>query len=67
MTKGNTDLANELLEQHVKFEMAALKGAKLRKFVENEVSELLNYANDVTLGRITSEEQVMGVIQRIVV
>ncbi|MFL1467426.1 hypothetical protein [Marinobacter sp. HN1S83] len=67
MTKGNTDLANELLEQHVKHEMAALKGAKLRKFVEHEVDELLRYADEITLGRITSEEQVMGVIQRIVV
>ncbi|HET8801252.1 MAG TPA: hypothetical protein VFN01_08710 [Marinobacter sp.] len=67
MAQGNTDLANRLLEQHVKHEMAALKGAKLRKFLVNEVTELLDYAGDITLGRLTSEAQVMGVIQRVVV
>ena len=66
MTKGKTDLANQLLEQHVKHELASLKGAKLRKFLEQELDELWHYAGEITLGRITSEEQVMGVIQRIV-
>lgn len=33
MTKGKTDLASQLLEQHVKHELASLKGAKLRKFL----------------------------------
>ncbi|MEX2475714.1 hypothetical protein [Marinobacter sp.] len=67
MTQGNTDLANALLEQHVKHEMASLKGAKLRKFLDTEVSELLNHAQTVTLSRLVSEAQIMGVIQRIVV
>lgn len=66
-TQGAGDLANALLEQHVKHEMAALKGAKLRKFLEQEVDELLNHASEITLGGLTSEEQIMGVIQRIVV
>ena len=72
MTQGTKtpdagDLASALLEQHVKHEMASLKGAKLRKFLEQEVSDLLGRANDITLSRLVSEEQVMGVIQRIVV
>ncbi|MBS8239635.1 hypothetical protein DYI22_03855 [Marinobacter lipolyticus] len=66
-TKGAGELASALLEQHVKHEMAALKGAKLRKFLETEVAELLNHAGDITLSRLTSEAQIMGVIQRIVV
>ncbi|MGM0768999.1 MAG: hypothetical protein ACQEV6_13330 [Pseudomonadota bacterium] len=66
-TQGTEDLATALLEQHVKHEMAALKGAKLRKFLEHEVTELLNHAGEITLSRLTSEAQIMGVIQRIVV
>ena len=66
MTKGRSDLATELLEQHVKHELASLKGAKLHRFLEQEVTELWSYAGKITLNRITSEAQVMGVIQRIV-
>ena len=66
MTKGKTDLATELLEQHVKHELASLKGARLHRFLEQELDELWGYAGEITLNRITSEEQVMGVIQRIV-
>ena len=47
--------------------MAALKGAKLKKFLEQEVDELLGYAEKVPLGRLISPEQVMGVIKRIAV
>lgn len=67
MTKGKTDLANALLEQHVKHELAAFKGAKLRRFLATEVDELFHLAGTVTLSRLTSVEQVMGVIQRTVV
>ncbi|MEP4391589.1 MAG: hypothetical protein ABJ345_03985, partial [Marinobacter sp.] len=67
MTKGKTDLANALFEQHVKHELASLKGAKLRRFLETEVDELFDYAGAITLNRLTSAEQVMGVIQRIVI
>lgn len=67
MSKGNTDIAAALLEQHVKHELAALKGTKLKKFLENEVAELFGYAERITLNRVTSVEQIMGVIQRIVV
>lgn len=67
MTKGKTDLANALLEQHVKHELASLKGAKLRRFLATEVDELFGYAGTITLNRLTSVEQVMGVIQRIVI
>ncbi|MBW7472532.1 hypothetical protein [Marinobacter sp. F4218] len=67
MSNSNADLASRLLEQHVKHEMASLKGARLRKFLEREVTELLGQADVVTLGRLSSVEQVMGVIQRIVV
>ena len=67
MSDSSADLASQLLEQHVKHEMAALKGAKLRKFLEREVSELLNHAESITLNRLSSVDQVMGVIQRVVV
>lgn len=67
MSQSGKDLANALFEQHVKHEMSALKGAKLRKFLENEADELLTHAESVTLSRLTSADQVMGVIQRIVV
>lgn len=67
MAKANTDMATALLEQHVKFEMASLKGAKLRKFLTGEVSELFRLAGEVPLQRLVSAEQVMGVIKRIVV
>lgn len=62
-----TDLATALLEQHVKHELAALKGAKLRKYIAQEVDELFGYAERITLGRVCSAEQVMGVIRRLVV
>lgn len=67
MTKASTDLADALLEQHVKHELSSLKGAKLRRFLAQEVDELLGYAGQVTLGRITSAEQVMGLIRRVVI
>lgn len=67
MRNSNSDLATKLLEQHVKHEVAALKGAKLRKFLEREVTELLGHADTITLNRLTSVDQVMGVIQRVVV
>lgn len=66
MTKGTTDLADQLLEQHVKHELALLKGAKLRKFLKQELEELWQQAGTLTLNRVTSEDQVMGVIHRIV-
>ncbi len=66
MTKSNKDLASALLEQHVKYEMAALRGAKLRKFIEQEVHDLFQHADTVTLNRLASVDQVMGVIHRIV-
>ena len=67
MTKASTDLADALLEQHVKHELSSLKGAKLRRFLAQEVDELLGYASQVTLGRLTSAEQVMGLIRRVVI
>ena len=67
MSDRSTDLASKLLEQHVKHELAALKGAKLRKFFEREVSELLEHAESLTLNRLSSVDRVMGVIQRVVV
>ncbi len=66
MSQGHTDIASALLEQHVKHELAALKGAKLQKFVQREVDELLAMGDVVPLNRICSQEQVMGVIRRIV-
>jgi hypothetical protein len=67
MTKASNDLADALLEQHVKHELSSLKGAKLRRFLEQEVDELFSYASRITLGRITSAEQVMGLIRRVVI
>jgi hypothetical protein len=66
MTTASTDLADALLEQHVKHELSSLKGAKLRRFLSQEVDELFDYASHITLGRITSAEQVMGLIDRVV-
>ncbi|MCH8498579.1 MAG: hypothetical protein LAT63_08875 [Marinobacter sp.] len=67
MTEGSRDLAAELLELHVKHELASLKGKKLRTFVEKEVKEIWSYADTITLNRISSADQIMGVIRRIVV
>lgn len=67
MTKASNDLADALLEQHVKHELSSLKGAKLRRFLAQEVDELFEYASQVTLGRITSPEHVMGLIRRVVI
>lgn len=66
MTEGYTDIAHALLEQHVKHELSALKGAKLRKFLSTEVHELFACANSVTLNRVTSVDRIMGVIHRTV-
>ncbi|TGN41160.1 hypothetical protein [Marinobacter confluentis] len=67
MTKASTDLADALLEQHVKHELSSLKGAKLHRFLEQEVDELFDYAGRLTLGRLMSAEQVMGVVRRVVI
>ena len=67
MTKASTDLADALLEQHVKHELSSLKGAKLRRFLDRELDELFDYSSHVTLGRLTSAEQVMGLIRRVVI
>lgn len=67
MTKTTQNLVDTLFEAHVKHEMAALKGAKLQKFLGQEVDELLNHADRITLNRLTNVDQIMGVIRRIVV
>ncbi|WP_199457249.1 MULTISPECIES: hypothetical protein [unclassified Marinobacter] len=67
MSKTAPSLVDTLFEAHVKHEVASLKGAKLKKFLEQEVDELLGYAEKVPLGRLISPEQVMGVIKRIAV
>ncbi|MDX1816207.1 MAG: hypothetical protein R3180_00715 [Marinobacter sp.] len=67
MTKSTGALADELFEAHVKHELAALKGAKLKRFLEKEVDGLLDHAGRITLNRVSGVERVMGVIQRIVV
>jgi len=67
MTSKKIDPASQLLELHVKHEMASLKGAKLHKFLKQEVGELLDHASSVTLNRVASQSQVMETIQRVVV
>ncbi|MCK0164426.1 hypothetical protein [Marinobacter sp. S6332] len=67
MSKDKIDPASQLLELHVKHEVASLKGAKLRKFLNQEVSEILDHAGTITLNRIASKKQVMETIQRVVV
>jgi hypothetical protein len=67
MTKASTDLADALLEQHVKHELSSLKGAKLRRFVAQELDELFDLASHVTLGRLTSARQVMALIRRVMI
>ena len=63
----NNDTASQLLELHVKHEVASLKGAKLRKFLKQEVNELLDHAGNITLNRVASENQVTDTLQRVVV
>lgn len=67
MAKDSVDPAAQLLELHVKHELAALKGAKCRKFIQNEVHELYALADRVTLRQAVTEEQIMGVIRRLAV
>ena len=67
MTQTHAPLAEALLEAHVKHELAALKGTRLKRFVEKELDALLDHAGRVTLSRLSSPEQVMGVIRRVVV
>ncbi len=67
MTQTTQNLVDTLFEAHVKHEVAALKGAKLQKFLDQEVDELLDHAGTVTLSRLTNADQIMGVIRRIVV
>ncbi|MGP4845873.1 hypothetical protein ACTXGQ_17195 [Marinobacter sp. 1Y8] len=67
MAKESVDTAAQLLELHVKHELAALKGAKCRKFIQNEVHELYALADRVTLRQAVTEDQIMGVIRRLVV
>jgi hypothetical protein len=67
MTQTHAPLAEALLEAHVKHELAALKGTRLKRFVEKELDALLDHAGRVTLNRLSSPEQVMGVIRRVVV
>ena len=67
MVKEATAVADQLLELHIKHELAALKGARLRKFIANEVKEVFNLAEQVTLRQVVSEEQILGVIRRQVV
>ncbi|GGE69562.1 hypothetical protein GCM10011533_22390 [Streptosporangium jomthongense] len=66
MTTDKTNAADKLLELHVKHELASLKGAKLRKFLKQEVDEILELAGTVTLNRVASEDRVMETIQRVV-
>ena len=56
MTETTSTLADQLLEAHVRHELNALKGAKLKKFLHQEVDELLEYANSITLERAVSAE-----------
>ena len=67
MAKDSVEPAAQLLELHVKHELAALKGAKCRKFLHTEVQELYGLASRVTLRPAVTEEQIMGVIRRLVV
>ncbi|ROU00423.1 hypothetical protein EB809_07945 [Marinobacter sp. R17] len=67
MAKASDSLADQLLELHIKHELSALKGAKLRRFIANEVDELFGLAGQVTLRQAVSEAQILGVIRRLVV
>src|SRR5690554_5128053 len=67
MSNTAPNVLDALFEAHVKHEMASLKGARLKKFLEKEADELLRYAAEVPLARLISVDRVMGVIQRLVV
>jgi siroheme synthase (precorrin-2 oxidase/ferrochelatase) len=67
MPTQNKDTVSELLEAHVKFELARFKGAKLRKFARQEVHELFGQMEELTLRDISSVDRVMEAFHRIVV
>ncbi|MGC8121039.1 hypothetical protein [Marinobacter sp. VGCF2001] len=67
MTQPTATLADELLEAHVRHELSALKGAKLKKFLHREVEALLEHAQTITLARVISPDQVMNLIRRVVI
>ena len=66
MPQATPELADALLEAHVKHELAALKGAKLTRFIHEELDELLALSEQVPLNRLSSPDRVMGVIRRVV-
>ncbi|OZB13434.1 MAG: hypothetical protein B7X58_09525 [Marinobacter sp. 34-60-7] len=66
MPQATPELADALLEAHVKHEMAALKGTKLTRFIHQELDELLALSEQMPLNRLTSADRVMGVIRRVV-
>jgi hypothetical protein len=66
MPQAPPELADALLEAHIKHEMAALKGARLTRFIHQELDELLALSEQVALNRLTSADRVMGVIRRVV-
>lgn len=55
-----------LLEAHVRHELAALKGDRLAKFLSAETGRLFALTDSVTLDRVASPGQVMGLIRRVV-
>ena len=65
--KGAQPLAEQLLEQHIQFELKALSGQRLKKDLKAEVGLWFAAADELTLGELVSVETIMGVIQRNVI
>ncbi|MBS3803910.1 MAG: hypothetical protein KGY54_05130 [Oleiphilaceae bacterium] len=67
MARHHKEIASELLEAHIRFELAGFKGVKLRKFARQEVHELFGQMEELTLQDISSVDRVMAAVHRIVV
>lgn len=67
MAKALHPLAQQLLDQHLAFELEALTGKRLKQDLRKEVRELFKLFRKLPLNAVVSEEQIMGVIDREVI
>lgn len=67
MAKALHPLAQQLLDQHLAFELEALTGKRLKQDLRKEVRELFRLFKTLPLNAAVSEKQIMGVIDRKVI
>ncbi|MFT3928033.1 MAG: hypothetical protein QM778_36230 [Myxococcales bacterium] len=61
------ELAETLLEAHVKFELARLRGDGLRRLIDEHIGATMAWLADVPLNDLATRDQVIGVIERMVI